>query len=102
MSDISSDAESDDPIADEIGKLIVRCQELHLHHHNALETLANIHRLLDTKQNRIIHYQCEDHDMGTLLESLHQESLNAIDRGEDVNFSKVLLDVLSYSSFQEE
>jgi hypothetical protein len=96
-----SDTE-EDPICEEIGKLIAHCQELHLHHHRALDTLKRIHELLDTKQNRIIHYQCEDHDFGTLLESLHQESLNAIDREEDVNFSRVLLDVLYYSSFQEE
>jgi len=96
--DISSD-DSHSSLLDELQEVVEHCQELHRHHEIALSHLHTIQQLLALDTPITIHYQCEDHDFGTLLESLHAKALQDIDQGATNTFGQTLLHVLAYSSF---
>jgi len=93
--------ESDDSLNNEISELIERCEELNLHHQYAINTLHKIQEILNEDDNIMAHYECEDHEFGELLESLHQKTLEAIQKGENSSFSQRLLELLEKSTFHK-
>ena len=95
--DSCDSCDSTSSLLDELQELVEHCQGLHRHHDTALQHLSTIQALLVHPMT--IHYQCEDHDFGTFLESLHAQALEEIDQGGAVSFGQLLLDRLAYSSF---
>jgi hypothetical protein len=104
MSIDSSDSDStssDNSLNNEIIQLIHRCEQLNLHHQYAIESLHNIQEMLNEDDNIMAHYECEDHEFGELLESLHQKTLEAIQKGENSSFSQRLLELLEKTTFHK-
>lgn len=99
ISESSDSSDSSDSLLEEFQELVEHCQGLHLHHHAAINSLHTIQQLLHVEETITIHYQCEDHDFGTLLESLHTQTMEEIDQGASPSFGQKLFDVLAYSSF---
>ena len=86
-------------ISEELKRLAAHCHELHRQHHTALGTLKSIHRLVEQGESIRVHYQCEDRDIGDVLEELHATALDNVKKGQPAHFGTKLLEALQYTSF---
>lgn len=86
-------------VLEELEQLTAHCHQLHATHHEALQTLESLHRLVDQGDAIRVHYQCEDRDFGEVLEELHAGALEDVQKGGPVRFGAVLLEALSFMTF---
>jgi hypothetical protein len=101
--------EEDDMALDkEIEELIRHCEELHVHHHSAIETLQTLHeRLMEgkgltvctSKEQNIEEIQ-EKVDLGEFMERHHQQTMADIQERKSTSFYRVLLHTLEHAIIQ--
>jgi hypothetical protein len=84
-----------DSICNEIDDLIDKCEELHTDINNSVESLKNIHSLVENHQNIIVTYKNMKYDFNEVLEIIHLQSLQDI----NYNFSKNLLETINNCYF---
>ena len=109
--DISEKEDSDDSMSDmtldkEIEELILHCEELHVHHHTAIETLQTLHERLTSGSGLMIQVSqesvepVEPVDLGDYLERLHQQTMAEIQEGKSTSFYNVLLHTLEHATIE--
>lgn len=102
--DIYQEEDTDDneiPLDKEIEELIRHCEELHVHHHTAIETLQSLHERLRTgftiQVSRELVEPVEPVDLGDYLEKLHQQTMSDIQEGKSTSFYDVLRDTFEHA-----
>jgi hypothetical protein len=86
-------------VCEEIGQLIEQCQSLHEHIHNSFKTLKNIHSLVENHNNINITYNSVTIDLNTILEQIHKEALEDIQKTCRNTFGERLLNMLENATF---
>lgn len=86
-------------VCEEIGQLIEQCQSLHEHIHNSFETLKNIHSLVENHNNINVTYNGVTMDLDTILEQIHKEALEDIQKTCRNTFGERLLNMLENATF---
>ena len=99
--DLYHEEDTDDnemPLDKEIEELIRHCEELHVHHHTAIETLQALHERLRTGFTiQISKEPVEAVDLGDHLERLHQQTMAEIQEGKSTSFYDVLRDTFEHA-----
>ena len=101
--DIPDEQEEEDiPLDKEIEDLIRHCEQLHTHHHTAIETLQSLHERLTSETGLRIQTAEEDKDkdLGEYMEELHQKMMNDIQQGKTTSFYHTLLYALEHAIIQ--
>jgi hypothetical protein len=99
--DIPDEQEEEDTSLDkEIEELIRHCEQLHTHHHTAIETLQSLHERLTSETGLRIQTADEDKDLGEYMEELHQKTMNDIQQGKTKSFYHTLLYALENAIIQ--
>jgi hypothetical protein len=100
IEDESDESMSDIPLDKEIEELIRHCEELHTHHHTAIETLQSLHERLTSGTGLRIQTEKEDKDLGEYMEELHQQTMNDIQQQKSTSFYRTLLCALENTIIQ--
>lgn len=97
-SDLSS--QEDNSLFQEIEQLMEQCQDIHLHHLTAIQSLYSIQQLLSSQSKILCTYQQQEpRDFDSILEELHTQVMNDINEGKSVNFSQLLLNAMDQMTF---
>jgi hypothetical protein len=93
---------NDTPMDKEIEELIRHCEQLHTHHHTAIETLQSLHNQLQSGMGLRIQTSdhSEDRDLGEYMEELHQKTMEDIHQGKSASFYHTLLCALEHAIIQ--
>lgn len=97
------DTEDDMSLDNEIEELIRHCEELHVHHHTAIETLQSLHERLTSGTGLTIQVlqepmePMEPVDLGDHLEKLHQQTMADIQEGKSTSFYNLLLHTFEHA-----
>jgi hypothetical protein len=94
------DVMNDVPMDKEIDELIRHCEQLHTHHHTAIESLQSLHDRLTSGTGLRIQTSVEDKDLGEYMEQLHQQTMEDIHQGKSASFYRVLLHALEHDIIQ--
>lgn len=86
-------------VCEEIGQLIEQCHQLHEHIHDSFETLQNIKHLVDSHTNINVTYNGVTTDFDTILEKIHKEALDDIQKTGKNTFGEKLLNMLETAVF---
>jgi hypothetical protein len=111
--DISEKEDSDDDMTldKEIEELIRHCEELHVHHHTAIDTLQTLHerlsagtgltihvsRCADTEEGQEQEQEQEHVDLGDYMERHHRQTIADIQERKPTSFYRVLLNALEHA-----
>jgi hypothetical protein len=98
--DIPDEQQEEMPLDKEIEDLIRHCEQLHTHHHTAIETLQSLHERLTSETGLRIQTADEDKDLGEYMEELHQKTMNDIQQGKTKSFYHTLLYALENAIIQ--
>lgn len=86
-------------VCEEISELIERCQELHEYIHTSYETLTNIHSLVMSHNNINVTSNGITTDLDTILEQIHKEVIEDIEKTGNNTFAERLLSMLESATF---